>query len=82
MIGDALRVREGYIDGKLVLDVERLKETVETFADNIERLYRGLFESRFANVDELKKAFEDMENIDVMGMKELREMIDNLSPGE
>lgn len=82
VIGDALRVKEGYVDGKLVLDVERLRETVETFAGNIEKLYIGLFESRFANVEELKKAFEGMENVEVVSMKELRERINNLQPGE
>jgi len=82
VIGDALRVREGYADGKLILDVERLKETVETFTDNIEKLYIGLFESRFANVEELRKAFEGMENVEVVSMRELRERINNLSPGE
>jgi len=82
VIGDALRVKEGYVDGRLVLDVERLKETVETFADSIEKLYVGLFESRFANVDELRKAFEDMENVEILSMKELRERINNLKLGE
>ncbi|WP_297467637.1 type I-B CRISPR-associated protein Cas7/Cst2/DevR [Thermococcus sp.] len=82
VIGDALCVKEGYVDGKLVLDVERLKETVETFSDNIDKLYIGLFESRFANVDELKKAFAGMENVEVLSMKELREKIENLKLGE
>ncbi|GAB6101735.1 type I-B CRISPR-associated protein Cas7/Cst2/DevR [Thermococcus sp.] len=82
VIGDALRVREGYVDGKLVLDVERLRETVETFADNIERLYVGIFESRFANVEELRTAFEGMENVEVVSMKELRERIKALPFGE
>ena len=82
VIGDALRVREGYVDGKLVLDVERLKETVETFGNNIEKLYIGLFESRFANVDELKNAFADIANAEILSMKELREKIENLKLGE
>ena len=82
IIGDALRVKEGYVDGRLVLDVDRLKETVETFADSIEKLYVGLFESRFANVDELRKAFEDMENVEILSMKELRERINKLELGE
>ncbi|WP_297504496.1 type I-B CRISPR-associated protein Cas7/Cst2/DevR [Thermococcus sp.] len=82
VIGDALRVKEGYVDGKLVLDVERLRETVETFQDNIERLYIGLFESRFANVDELREAFGDMENVEVLGMNELRSKIESIAPGE
>ncbi len=82
VIGDALRVKEGYVDGKLVLDVERLKETVETFSDNVEGLYIGLFESRFANVGELRKAFEGMKNVEIMGMKELRERINNFKLGE
>jgi len=82
VIGDALRVKEGYIDGKLVLDVERLKETVETFQDNIERLYIGLFESRFSNVDELREAFEGMGNVEILGMSELKERIEKLELGE
>jgi len=82
VIGDALRVREGYVDGKLVLDVERLKETVETFADNIEKLYIGLFESRFANVEELREAFRDMENVEILSMKKLRDRINKLQLGE
>lgn len=80
--GDALRVKPGYVDGKLVLDVDLLKETVEAFDDNIEKLYIGLFENRFANVDELKKAFEGMEKVEVLSMKELRERIQNLKLGE
>ncbi|HDZ35695.1 MAG TPA: type I-B CRISPR-associated protein Cas7/Cst2/DevR [Thermococcus sp.] len=82
VIGDALRVKEGYVDGKLVLDVERLKETVETFSDNIEKLYIGLFESRFANVDELKKAFEGTKNVEVVSMRELKGRINNPQLGE
>ncbi|WP_456422686.1 type I-B CRISPR-associated protein Cas7/Cst2/DevR [Thermococcus sp.] len=82
VIGDALRVKTGYVDGKLVLDVERLKETVETFGDNIEKLYIGLFESRFANVDELKNAFENMDNVEILSMKELRRKIHSLELGE
>ena len=82
VIGDALKVEQGYVDGKLVLDVKRLKETVDTFGDNIEKLYIGLFESRFANVDELKKAFEGMGNVEVLSMKELRERIKELELGE
>ena len=82
VIGDALRVKEGYVDGRFILDIERLKETVETFSDNIEKLYIGLFESRFANVDELRKAFEGMNNVEIIGMKELKERIDNLKLGE
>ncbi|WP_297480306.1 type I-B CRISPR-associated protein Cas7/Cst2/DevR [Thermococcus sp.] len=82
VIGDALKVKQGYVDGKLVLDVERLKETVETFSDNIEKLYIGLFESRFANVDELKKAFEGMENVEILTMRELRERIKEMKLGE
>lgn len=82
VIGDALRVKEGYVDGKLILDVDRLKEAVETFADNIEKLYIGLFESRFANVDELKKAFEEMDNVKILGMKELKKEINKLQLGE
>ena len=82
VVGDSLRVKEGYVDGKLVLDVERLKETVETFADNIEKLYLGLFESRFANVDELKEAFNDMENVEILSMKALKEKINKLQLGE
>jgi len=82
VIGDALRVKEGYVDGRLILDIERLKETVETFSDNIEKLYIGLFESRFANVEELRKAFEGMNNVEIIGMKELKERIDNLKLGE
>ncbi|AMQ17703.1 type I-B CRISPR-associated protein Cas7/Cst2/DevR [Thermococcus peptonophilus] len=82
VIGDALRVKPGYVDGKLVLDVDLLKETVEAFDDNIEKLYIGLFENRFANVDELKKAFEGMEKVEVLSMKELRERIQNLKLGE
>ncbi len=82
VIGDALRVKEGYTDGKLTLDVERLKETIETFSDNIEKIYIGLFESRFANVEELKEAFKGMENAEVVSMKELKERIDNISLGE
>ncbi|MDV3103743.1 type I-B CRISPR-associated protein Cas7/Cst2/DevR [Thermococcus waiotapuensis] len=78
VIGDALRVKQGYVDGKLVLDVARLKETVETFGDSIEKLYIGLFESRFANVDELREAFRGVENVEVLGMKELREKIAGL----
>ncbi|WP_010478262.1 type I-B CRISPR-associated protein Cas7/Cst2/DevR [Thermococcus zilligii] len=78
VIGDALRVKQGYVDGKLVLDVERLKETVETFGDSIEKLYIGLFESRFANVEELREAFRGVENVEVLGMKELREKIAGL----
>jgi len=81
-IGDALRVKEDYVDGKLVLDVERLKEAVETFADNIERLYIGLFESRFANVDELREAFKGMKNVEVLSMKGLKEEINELHLGE
>jgi len=82
VIGDALRVKPGYVDGKLVLDVDLLKETVETFENNIERLYIGLFENRFANVDELKKAFEGMEKAEVLSMRELRERIEKLELGE
>lgn len=81
-IGDALRVKEGYVDGKLVLDVERLKETVETFSDNIEKLYIGLFESRFANADELREAFKGVENVEVVSMRELKDRINNLRLGE
>ncbi|WP_456365158.1 type I-B CRISPR-associated protein Cas7/Cst2/DevR [Thermococcus sp.] len=81
-IGDALRVKEGYVDGKFVLDVERLKEAVETFSDNIEKLYIGLFESRFANVDELKNAFAGMGNVEILTMKELRERIKEMKLGE
>ncbi|WP_461863656.1 type I-B CRISPR-associated protein Cas7/Cst2/DevR [Thermococcus sp.] len=82
VIGDALRVKEGYVDRKLVLDVDLLKETVETFGDNVEKLYIGLFESRFANVGELKDAFEGMEKVEIVGMKELKERINNISIGE
>ncbi|NJE10539.1 type I-B CRISPR-associated protein Cas7/Cst2/DevR [Thermococcus sp. MAR1] len=82
VIGDALAVKPGYVDGKLVLDVDRLKETVETFEDNIGRLYIGIFESRFANVDELKKAFEGKDNVEIMSMRELRKRIDKLELGE
>ncbi|WP_461863425.1 type I-B CRISPR-associated protein Cas7/Cst2/DevR [Thermococcus sp.] len=82
VIGDALRVREGYINGKLVLDVERLRETVQTFEDNIEMLYIGLFESRFANSDEVRKAFESMGMVKVLTMKELKEELEKLPLGE
>ncbi|NJE02802.1 type I-B CRISPR-associated protein Cas7/Cst2/DevR [Thermococcus sp. MV11] len=82
VIGDALRVKEGYVDGKLVLDVERLRETVETFQDNIERLYIGLFESRFANVDELRKAFEGIDSVEILSMKDLMGRIENIALGE
>ncbi|AFL96012.1 CRISPR-associated autoregulator, DevR family 2 [Thermococcus cleftensis] len=82
VIGDALRVKGGYVDGKLVLDVERLRETVETFQDNIERLYIGLFESRFANVDELRKAFEGIDSVEILSMKDLMGRIENISLGE
>jgi len=81
-VGDALSVKPGYSEGKLVLDVERLKEAVETFSDNIEKLYIGLFESRFANVEELKKAFEGMENVEILSMKELKDGINKLQLGE
>ncbi|ALV63512.1 hypothetical protein ADU37_CDS18130 [Thermococcus sp. 2319x1] len=81
VIGDALRVKPGYVDGKLVLDVDLLKETIETFEDNIEKLYVGLFENRFANVEELKKAFEGMKKVEVLSMRELRERIQNIELG-
>ncbi|AEH25121.1 type I-B CRISPR-associated protein Cas7/Cst2/DevR [Pyrococcus yayanosii] len=82
VIGDALSVKPGYVDGKLILDIDRLKETVETFKDNIEKLYIGLFESRFANVEELREAFKDMENVEVLSMKELRKRLKELKLGE
>ncbi|AEK72020.1 DevR family CRISPR-associated autoregulator [Thermococcus sp. 4557] len=81
-IGDALAVKPGYVDGKLVIDVDRLRETVETFEDNIEKLYIGLFESRFANVDELRNSFSDMDNVEILSMKALRERLEELELGE
>ncbi|MFA4646401.1 type I-B CRISPR-associated protein Cas7/Cst2/DevR [Pyrococcus kukulkanii] len=82
VVGDALRVKEGYVDGKFVLDVERLKETLEAFRDNIEKAYIGLFESRFANVEELKEAFKDWDNVKIVSMKELKEEMEKIKLGE
>ncbi len=55
---------------------------MEAFDDNIENIYISLFENRFANVDELKKAFEGSEKVEVLSMRELREKIQNLELGE
>ncbi|AFK21705.1 type I-B CRISPR-associated protein Cas7/Cst2/DevR [Pyrococcus sp. ST04] len=82
VIGDALRVKEGYVDGKLQLDVERLKETLEAFRDNIEKVYIGLFESRFANVDELREAFSEWDNVEILSMKDLKEVVEKIEIGE
>ncbi|HII61486.1 type I-B CRISPR-associated protein Cas7/Cst2/DevR [Pyrococcus horikoshii] len=82
VVGDSLRVKEGYIDGKMIIDVERIREAIETFSDNVEEAYIGLFKSKFANVDELEGTFENLEKVRIVSMKELRKVIEEISLGE
>lgn len=58
VIGDAFRVKQGYVDGKVVVDTEALKERYTVFEEYIESMYIGCFTSTVANLDELKKTFD------------------------
>jgi len=87
IIGDALRVERRYENGKLVLDVALLRETLEAFIDNVEKVYIGAFKSRFANFDELKKLEENFKDgetklVEVLEMSELKGKLKEISIGD
>lgn len=75
VIGEGLRVLPGYRDGrKMSIDVGAIRERYDTFEDYIDSMLIGLFESSFANVDELRSAFVNT-RCSVLNMKALRNKI-------
>lgn len=72
VIGEAFRVLPGYREGKrMSIDINALRERYTTFEDYIDKMFVGLFESSFADIDELKASFKDTK-CSIMSMKELR----------
>jgi len=75
VIGEAFRVLPGYSDGKkMSIDLRAIRERYDTFESYIDSMLIGLFESSFANVDDLRSTFENTRCY-VLTMKEFRNRI-------
>jgi len=73
VIGDNLRFKQDYVDGKYILDTKLLKEVYETFSEYINKIYIGILKEKFANLDNI----ESMQNekIIVFSIKDLKDTI-------
>lgn len=73
VVGDNLRLRQETKEGKYFMDVPLLSEVLKTFEEYIDRVYIGILENKFANLDEIKSLAND--KIRVMPLRELREAL-------
>lgn len=73
IVGDNFRLKQEYQNGNYVLDTELLKETLETFDEYINNVYIGIFENKFANIDQIKEL--NNEKIQIVPLKELKQKI-------
>jgi hypothetical protein len=73
VIGDNLRFKQDYVDGKYILDTKLLKEVYETFSEYINKIYIGILKEKFANLGDI----ESMQNekIIVFSIKDLKDTI-------
>lgn len=74
VIGDKLTVNGKSEDG-YSLNIDRLKESIETFNDRISEILIGGFVSTIQNWEEVKKLAQDNKKVKVMTLKELIEEI-------
>lgn len=75
IVGDNFRLKQEYKNGNYVMDVELLKETLETFDEYINNVYIGILENKFANIDQIKELSN--KKVEITSLKELKQKIQN-----
>ena len=73
VIGDNLRVKQDYVDGKYTLDTKLIKEVYETFSEYINKIYIGILKEKFANLDDIENL--QNEKITVLSLKDLKDKL-------
>lgn len=77
VIGDNLRIKPGYENGKYTLDIQLLKEVLMMFDENIIKGYIAIIKEKFHNLDEIIEILKDNKKIQIINMNELKEKLNN-----
>jgi CRISPR-associated protein Cst2 len=73
VIGDNLRIKQEYKEGKYILDTALIKEIYETFSEYINKMYIGIIKEKFANINEIENL--ENEKIKVLSLRDLKDTL-------
>ncbi|MGC9123559.1 MAG: type I-B CRISPR-associated protein Cas7/Cst2/DevR [Thermoplasmata archaeon] len=73
VIGDNLRIKQEYKEGKYILDTALIKEIYETFSEYINKMYIGIIKEKFANINEIENL--ENEKIKVLSLMDLKDTL-------
>jgi CRISPR-associated protein Cst2 len=73
VIGDNLRIKQEYKEGKYILDTALIKEIYETFSEYINKMYIGIIKEKFANINEIENL--ENEKIKVLSLRDLKDAL-------
>lgn len=78
VIGDNLRIKQGYENGKYNLDTDLLKEVLVMFDDNIIKGYIVIIKEKFNNLNEIHSISDNNKKIQIVPMNEFKEKLNNM----